>query len=683
MIQRMIQRLTLIAFIAMLFSSALAIAEEKKEEENGVDLGEIVVTATKTERKKEDVPVSVTVITGEEIRQKGIPVDLSDVLLQEAGIDITRSIPGSIAGINIRGLGYGRSALLIDGQPADLLTYAGRHPLQMIDPNNVERIEIVRGAASALYGANAMGGVVNIITKNGEGTNKNKLTVGYDSLDSPWAGFSTNGTLDRFSYNLNGRYFTTQGYKPIPEPTTYGEKSLQNAEWRDVNLGGKLGFSINENSEISFSPNYLDTEVNDVGRPHTIHNIKESFENLEYKQRVNDLYSFVLDLNYRSHDATFRWDSYSFDWNPTGTDVAWISDENVNKYGGEFKNQFNFPTVLSVQNRAILGVNYWLETMDNQGTDYSTGAGVLNNTAQSKTQNVGIYVQDEAEILRRLFITLGARYDNFKYYDTEFVDYSSSPTIKATGDTSYDTFNPRGGIKYKLTDSTSLRASAGKGFRPPQATDMLRKTSWSEPNPDLKPEKATTYDIGIDQVFGCGHSISVTWYRNKLEDAITWLSLPSGKWQPQNVGEAESKGVEVEFKQQIDPNWSAFVNYTHNESKVTEEPDDPTLKGKKMIYSPQNKAGFGVTYDLPKVFTGSVQGRYFDEQFADAQNSKDFTIPSYFVADCKFTYHLPVNKNLIDITAGVNNIFDEKYTRYRPGWLEEPRVFYAQLGYNF
>lgn len=637
--------------------------------EEGVKLEEVVVTATKTEKKIEEVPVSVTVITKEDIQQKGILSDLSDALLNEAGVDISRNTPTGPAGISIRGFGsFARSALLIDGQPADLLQYAGQHPLQMIDPNDVERIEIVRGAGSALYGANAMGGVVNIITKKGQGENKTNITLGYDSLKSPLATFSTNGSAGRFNYNLNGRYFDTEGYKVIPKQPDSGWPSsgAKNDSWRDAFIGAKLGYEISKDSDISLSSNYLDNKSDTYGFE-TSNSVKESFENLEYKHRTSDLYSYVLNLNYRRHDAEFKWDH---------TDTPPVSTEKTEKYRGEIKNQFDF----SSQNRAILGLDYGLEIVDNIG---KTATGALDNAAKSKTQDTGIYLQDEFNFSKRLFVTLGGRYDAFRYNDTEFVDYSASPAITSDGNKSYDTFNPRGGVKYKASDYTYLRASAGTGFRPPQASDMMRKTSWGLPNPDLKPEKSVTYDVGVDQAFNFGLTASVTGYYGKLTDAITWFAQPSGMWQPQNVGEAELKGVEVELKQEFSSNWSSYLNYTYNDSKVTRQPNDPTVEGKRMPNTPLNKVGAGLIYDLPKVFTGRIEGRYYDEQFIDPNNTDIDKLPSYFVADCKFTYHQPMGKNVMDITAGVNNIFDKEYSRFRQGWLEEPRVVYAQVGYNF
>jgi outer membrane receptor protein involved in Fe transport len=196
-------------------------------------------------------------------------------------------------------------------------------------------------------------------------------------------------------------------------------------------------------------------------------------------------------------------------------------------------------------------------------------------------------------------------------------------------------------------------------------------------NPNLVAEKSFTYDVGIDHNFGDGLTSALTFYAGQLTDPITYTMVSPGISQAQNLGASDTKGAEVELKKQFSPEWSSYINYTYNESRVTSNPNNTALVGKLMSYSPLNKAGIGITYDIPKVFTGTLQGHFVDNQFQDSANTT--ILGGYFVTDCKFTWHL----NAANLTLGVNNIGDVQYTRFWKGWLELPRVFYVQADYTF
>lgn len=642
-----------------------------------IKLEPMVVTATKTSRKLSEVPVSTTIVTQKDLQRRAIAVDLSDGLLLEAGLDIARSTPVSPAGFNLRGMGYNRTASLIDGQRSDLMFWSGQHPVQMIDPDNVERVEIVRGAGSALYGPYAMGGVVNIITKEGEGPNKTRLRFGYDSLETPRGGLSTSGSEGWLSYNLNFDHLDSNGYVVTPTPDAFGQMSTEKTDWRQTYGGGKLGFKLSDHAKLAISGSYHNQQTDaGWGRPNTGHNIDQDFENIEYRQKISDSYSFTANFNHTGHSGHYDWDSFNAFYNPSLA-LTGISEEQVDRYAGQLINYFDFGTDYHV----LLGIEYGEESIDNSKYNIIDGQRQIDNTVKSDIANLGVFLQGEAKFFERLSLVAGLRYDYYDYSNNELVDYSTTPPTIGGGDSTFDYVSPRGGINYRLTDATSLRASAGVGFRPPMATDMFRQTMWMKPNPGLQPETSWNVDVGIDHEFDFGLSVSLSGYFSELSDAITWISLPDGRYQPQNVTSAEIKGAELELAYDWQ-NWSLFANYTYNESKITKD-QDPSLIGKFMTKSPAHKVGAGISYAWNERFTGTLLGRYFSRQYADARNSANFIIPEYFVSDLKFNYRQPIGSQALQLTAGINNLFDEKYTRFRKGWYEEPRVYYFQLAYEF
>jgi TonB-dependent siderophore receptor len=630
-------------------------------------LREVVVTATKTERAQDDVPVAMSVITSKEIAQKGGYIDLSDVLQGQAGLDVQRSTTTGLAGLSVRGLGsVAHSLILIDGQPADLMSYSGRSPLQIIDPSNVERVEIVRGAASSLYGSNAMSGVVNIITKHGKGDGKTRVTVGYDTLNSPLAIFSTNGVKDEFTYNVSLRHFRTQGFNMFPGNEIPWATTTVKTDWGDDALGAKFGYTIKPGTELSLGVNYQDSFSHKHGWDNQAF-FKQHFDALELKHQVNDVYRVIANLSYRKHDARYIWG-----YTPTSS----VTDEITTKTRLDLQNQFDF----SEANRFILGMEYGVENVD--WVTFTT-PGTLGDTAKSKSGDLGVYVQDEWKPNQNLFVTVGGRYDRFRYSDAQYTDYSTATPTVASGSGDQSAFNPRIGAKLKVAESTALRASAGTGFRAPTASDRYQQTYYSIANPDLKPERSRSYDAGVDHEFSNGLNVAATLYYIQLIDAITSYAQPSGMWQANNVNRAVSKGLELEMKQPINDEWSVSFNYSNSNARITEQLNDPTLVGHQMTNAPHIKANAAVVYDLFRQYTFRLDGLYTGSMYTSVQNTESGKLGGYFLMNVKGTWHISRVKDGFDISAGVTNLANRTYYRFQPYWHEPGRVAYVEAAYKW
>lgn len=657
-------------------------------------LPEVVVTATKTESRVDEVPTHVTVITAEQIRQQDAK-DLSDVLRKEAGIDIVRSTPSGVATVSIRGGNSGtqRSVILIDGQPADFLPTGtgGKTAVQLVDPNNVERIEIVRGAGSALYGAGAMGGVVNIITKQGKPDNpQTNVSAGYDGQHTKSLGLSTNGGSQDLSYQFNAKWTDSDGYKPSPDPVPMTVRhSLQGVSWRDSSVGGRVGYWLTDRNEIDLTLNHLNSRNNIYGRPNTWTDVKNTVYGLESRNWISDDYLLTANLSYRNHKSDNDFDSYfvftGFQ-DPAKTDIL---REKANRLVTEIKNQLD----INPSNRLLFGVLYGKDDVDLKY--WAAPAGTQKDSRTGTVKNIGLYLQDEIKASDKFFVTLGARKDSFDY-NLQYTNYTTTPVTAREVNTQWDAFNPRAALRYNLTEATNLRGSAGKGFRAPDTWalmggQLIPTVMDQRPNPDLNAEKSVNYDVGVDQKFGSSLNVSLTAYRSTIKDAIatTVFSDPTAgtvvQWK--NIGEVQNNGVELELKNHLGDEWLLYANYTHNVSKVTQSagaianlPDT----GKKMNLSPANKLAAGVAYTLPKQFTARLDGRYTGEQYQlnDMQNTPDNLLPSYFVADVKVTWNLPMDKNGAELSAGVRNLFDKKYATASVGEFAEPRTVFIQLGYT-
>lgn len=296
---------------------------------------------------------------------------------------------------------------------------------------------------------------------------------------------------------------------------------------------------------------------------------------------------------------------------------------------------------------------------------------------------------------KMLFLTLGARYDTFDY-SLQYDDTTTSPKTQKDISPTFNAFNPRIGLKFNITDSTGLRTSVGTGFRPPDTYGLIGGgvgTHWeSRTNPDLDSEKSISYDLGIDQKFPFGLKVSLTGYFIKVKDSIQtamWNESGVSTYQMKNIGKVEAKGIELEAKQEITKEFSAFVNYTYNETKADSDLPAGTMglpeKGKILPLKPLHKVGIGMIYSIQDKLKFRIDGKYSSEQYmyGDTKNEDKYKLDGYFVANTKLTYYLPIGGKKADLSIGINNIFDEKYETRFKNYFEEPRVFFAEIGYQF
>lgn len=660
-------------------------------------LPEVVVTATKTESKISEVPTRVTVITAEQIRQQDAK-DLSDVLRKEAGIDIVRSTASGVATVSIRGGNSGtqRSIILIDGEPADFLPTGtgGKTAVQLVDPNNVERIEIVRGAGSALYGAGAMGGVVNIITKRGRPDSpQTSVSAGYDGQKTKSVGLSTNGGSQDVSYQLNAKWADSNGYKPSPDPVPLTMRhSLQDEAWRDSSIGGRIGYWLTDRNEIGLTLNHLSSRNNIYGRPNTWTDVKNTVYGVESRNWISDDYLLTANLSYRNHKADNDFDSYFiYPGFPSMMDTTRTSilREGANRLVGEVKNQWD----INPSNRLLFGLSYGKDGVDLKY--WNAVAGTQDDSRTGDVKNTALYVQDEIKASDKFFVTLGARWDTFDY-SLQYTNLTTTPVTLREVNKQWNTVNPRAALRYNLTEATSLRGSAGTGFRAPDTWALMGGQLMTgivdlRPNTNLNAEKSVNYDLGIDQKFGAGTNVSLTAYRSTIKDAIAMTSfaetgLAMGVRQWQNIGEVQNSGAELELKSWFGDEWLLFANYTYNVSEVTASAGALNLpeKGKKLNLSPANKLAAGVVYTLAKQFTARLDGRYVGRQYQlnDMQNTPDNLLLSYTVADVKLTWNLPMDKSGAELSVGARNLFDKKYATASIGEYAEPRTVFVQLGYS-
>ncbi|OAI13986.1 TonB-dependent receptor [Methylomonas koyamae] len=666
---------------------------EKKNQP--VKLEPIVVTATKTERLASEVPATVAVVEAKQIENM-YSRDSGDLLTRSAGIDIARSGTSGISTLNIRGTGSRRSSVLVNGQYAEFLDIGigNQNTLQTIDWDNIERLEVVRGAGSALYGPNAMGGVVNVITKDApEEKNVTRPFFVFDSLPTYGGGVSTGGTLDAFTYQLNFKHLNSDGYKASPTLSFYPGNTMtttlsqQKGAWDRTMLGGKLGYKLSDRDKVNFAFNYMDESTLAFDRPHTPQNGSYGQYSLDFKHEFSDRFDVTTTVSHRSHVADLTWDTFFYPFTITNIQPDVTLHEDAQKLTGEIRGRWT-----PVDGHTLLfGYNAaqdWTKVRD-----VTTLTGAERDNRKANIVNHGLYLQYELELDKRLFVSMGGRYD---WFDYDMDASITTPSTQRHNQSSFETFNPRGGIRYKFNDLLAIHGSIGTGFRAPDPGSMVGGASsvFVErlPNTGLQPETSDSYDLGIDIDTPFGLHAAATGFYNDISNYILVSRYRVGSKtmiQSQNLAKVQTYGAELELTQRLTDQLSLFTNYTHTIARTAADLAPTALglpqNGYQLPNVPEHKASFGLVFESSQ-FSGRLEGRYVGNQFisGDSTNQAAYELPSYVVADINATYRYPIgNKKTLDVTAGINNIFDRQYEMRSKGFYNEPRVGFIRLGLEF
>jgi len=645
---RKIFEIVMMLFILVSFVGVGLAEEYTTEEKKAVKLEEIVVTATKTEKKLIDVPASVTVITAKDIEDSGAKT-VADVLRTVPGVDVgVYGASSKYFMVNMRGFADchgGYVKLLIDGIPAnDISGYVDQDVL--INLENVERIEVVRGPASALYGDNAMGGVINIITKKGTPTPETKLGISYGSFDSKEFTISTRGTKDRFGYSAN--------FKREQEDSGY----IDDTDWRNTvfNLGSD--FEVDDVSALGLTfgfSKFNDRFANGLTREQ-LHedrkqNVSHYLETEEERYRLGLRYERELSPSSRFSAAGYFRHSDATSWISWGGGMEWIIDER--NIGGTF--QYGWKgKIFDHGNHLILGFDtrwddsespvYWIDQSKNRIAPYQD--------KDFKRKTFAPYIQNEFTILDPLTLTLGARYDSIK---TEWKDKLTS----TDGDTTDSNISPKVGLVYKLSDTLSMYINYAETFLSPS----VDKLSHSE---GLDPEDATSYEIGLKGTLSKIFTYEITYYNMEVKDRIVAEYHPDWSYEYKNIGKTEAQGVEFGGELFLFEGLTIPISYTYTRSKykdyiyddydpITWEIIPVDCENKYVVMVPEHKVNIGLKYQHPLGLTASLTGKWVDDMYIDPMNR--ITLDGHITFDAKLSYNW---KSWSCYLLG-NNIFGKKY----------------------
>ncbi len=698
---------------------------------DSIQLDEIVVTATKTEKQVGDAPASVTVITEAAMERRDIAT-VDDALAELPGIFVKRSkgLMDSTATVRSRGFnGDEYTLVLVDGQPQND-AYTGGVEWGALPTDNIERIEVIRGAASALYGGNAMGGVIHIITKTPEKLEL-KATAGYGTHNTRRYGFSAgNRFMDKLSLRVGYEYEGTDGYVTTPVTASissgtgthsggyattdkYGAPRWVVGDKGDngatrYNINGKVVLDYSDTGRLALTAAAGHHEY-DYGAPHTsmgtfgdLTTYAIAGPNQRARFRPNDFISYTgigenddqaytlsvdqhigaLGIHFQAGAVTGE-DRYTLE-SGSGLDDYDTSAGTLSETDKEgWFSELRASMPLARSHMLTLGVTYRADKSDTDQYTvpfYRSYADPIDHTyyAGGKDRIWGVFFQEEWQVVQPVTVYIGGRYDTWKVYDGA----SGTPGDLTSYDSKSDSaFSPRAAVVWKAASFTTLRACVGHAFRPPTLYELYRtwesSSGISNSNPELDPETVWTYEVGVDQyLFGKRTKLSLTGYRNDIEDLIYDKTIGSDKIR-QNAGEARTYGLEFELSQKITSWLTLWGNFTYTDAKITENPTDPDSEDKQVTGIPERtwNAGLDATYGWMKA---GLVGRYFSKiyGYSDHSDSAEGVYSTYepaFLMDAKVTLS---PRKWGQIAVSVNNIFDETYYQY---YQSEGRTVLAEL----
>lgn len=637
----------------------------------------MVTTATKTEKNIEGVSASIIVITEEEIQKTGAST-LDKILEKVPSINaqygrFPHPSASSKASISLRGMGANGTLILVDGKR---LSGETESPYEMtrITASMIERIEIVKGSMSTLYGSDAIGGVINIITKKVD-KNVSTLDLKYGSNGDGDAvnknvNFTNRGSVDKLRYKINTSIDDTTPYKINK---SYTQQAINPSSGADLNgnsldnisgnydvtykdeatvktIGTRLEYDFSDNFTAGLDLSYFteDREGQYLGNASATSGglITNTPVNSEDKNRRIDISSDFkylinddLSMNTKVYRSYYKKRNYT---DPLTFDGATNTKFSANVTIDTLESDLTY--ILNDSNIITTGLEYRKETRD---------SGAINPDASSsefitKVVNYkSLFIQDEIEISDTLNAIIGTRYDNISNADNKI-------TLQA-------------GLVKEIAEDTSIRANYAQGYRTPDIAELYvvsmyykgAKRYGSEvintiktESYDLKPEQSQTFELSLSNKYENLSSV-FTIFNNKVKDKIDLVSYNDSSsstkyYTSENIDQVDIKGAEVSFDYDLNKDIDLGLNATYLKTE-----DEST--GKELTYTPDISASFSVNYKITNDLNTNLMLRYIGEQYSNSTNTEQTN--NYTLVDLGAQYQ--INKN-IEYYLGVDNIFNKE-----------------------
>ncbi len=586
---------------------------------------DVVVTANRSAQPIERVGASVTVLTQAAIEARQTPV-VAELLAQTPGVSFTRNGgPGTSTGVNIRGAESQHTVVLIDGVKLnDPSSTQGGFNFGNLLVGDTARIEVLRGAQSTLWGSQAIGGVVNIVTAEPTEALQGSLDAEAGARGTTYFRGGVGGANERLSWRLAASRYDTDGFSAFA-------KGTEGDGYANTGLSGRLNVKVTDAVSLDLR------SVWSSGR-----NDFDAFngDSREYG-KTQELVAYaglnfdLLDGRFRNRIGYAHTDTDRRNFNPDNKVQTLTFDAEGQNRRWEYQGAFAFTEALN----ATFGLEHEKSEMKtrspgdwNPNPAFGRGEAELNSA----------YGQVQWTVLDGLTLTGGLRYDDHAQYGDNLLGQVAAAWALNEG-------------------GTVVRASWGQGFRAPGLYELYSEYG----NLTLQPEEFDSWEIGVEQRLFDRAVVSATYFNRQADNEIRYngCSTPStdplctvngaGRWgYYRNVQKTEAQGVELVGRVDVTERLNVSANYTWTDAKSASGATD----GKRLTRRPEHMANFAADYAFAFGLKTGVAVRYVGETFNNDTNT--VKVGAYTLVDLRASY--PINDNL-EVYGRIENAFDEDY----------------------
>ncbi|EAL0241712.1 ligand-gated channel [Campylobacter sp. BCW_6878] len=701
------------AFKLSLFALLLITNLNAQESNEAIKLQKVVVSATGFEQDADSNLRNVISIEGKDLQNKGY-VSLEQALERISGISFVNF--GLGRNIDMRGQGDKSNIavkVMIDGRAINILDNShGVTPLDSINLDNVERIEIIPGGGSVLYGSGTRGGVINIITKK-QKSDAFAINLKSSAYDHGGIGgnLGINGAKqinENLAFSFDIQSFNLDGYQE-----GYNEKGyfINTKTYIDINDNSDLTLGYNYFKSKNTSSGYLtkaqaQSDPTQKGNSDNITQINRPEISLDYHYYFDDIWEFNLEAFWQNQKINYLKDVSEM--SSMGLSVP------VYQNGSGFEDTLtgiSLKNKLNYANNSYFIFGYEFANHDAKRTSiihYDVNAGKFQMSHTMTTlmdmdkQSHSIFALDSHEFNDIFSISGGARYE-YSLYDTNRnytsnmvisnIPKPSTPELFSTDDTSHN-FAFEITPNFKYSDTGKLYIKYERGFVSPSPAQFVNKDKISQKyySANLNPEIFDTFELGIDDFWWDFYGFNLTLFYTLSKDEISYLGNPhatgGGFWQYYNIDQTRRLGVELSLSQNfLDDDLIFRESLTYLDAKISKGVND----GMRIPYVSKIKATAGLEYAWNKNFSNFIDLTYFsrakdggtiDEN--TGKMSKNSWIRDYFLTDIGMKY----NYKKLQILAGIRNLFDKRYYTYQDSINDQylvgnGRNYYVEFKYAF
>lgn len=629
------------------------------------ELDKVVTTATLTEQEAGSVPAFTSVITADDIASTSVS-SLADLLRESVGVNNFSNALGRDE-LQIRGLGGEYTLILVNGKRVSsgaAFAKGSDVDYNSIPLSAIERVEIIRGPMSSIYGADAIGGVLNIITKKAQDEFRSSVSAEYRNVTSGVDGDQyrlSATTQGQLSEQLSMSLAAGQNYQDAwfaNESDKDADEAPKREQKKSRNLFSSFAYQLNEQQSVE-----LDIGYNNDQRPLGTYSSGP-------RTREQELTRLDVTLTHKG----------AFDW---GSTTAFIKHEDADVK--DFNSSYDAPETHKTKeknlyakayaaatvgiNSVVAGVDYRHQNIEDVTTYMQTGKLTIDEMA--------LFAQDDIAVTNDLKLTLGGRYDSHEIFG--------------------ENFSPKAYVVYQLADGITLKGGVSEAFKAPDGSYLSPEYSviscgggcYLSGNPDLKAETSVNYEAGIE-ISQALWDLSVAWFHNDIDDLIDREitydevsgSATAAEWV--NVAEATTKGLEASGSVDVASALRLSANYT----RLITEADDGSGNKSELTGRPQHQANMSALWQASEALAATLSVNYTAGMYAEAWvNNGGWTLlqgrmPSYFRTDAGLSAQVTP---ALTVRGGVKNLGNVRpdemsalFTTYELG-----RSYYLSGTYNF